>query len=111
MELDDPTEWEVGQQLVDGWEHWEMLCACSWFKPYVERWRRELELRMKSKALARVKAEARTNSKESFMANRYLIEKGWEPKDGQKAGRGRPSKEEIKKAANEIASHQEPDLW
>ena len=107
MELDDPTEWEVGQQLVDGWEHWEMLCACSWFKPYVERWRRELELRMKSKALARVKAEARTNSKESFMANRYLIEKGWEPKDGQKAGRGRPSKEEIKKAANEIASHQE----
>lgn len=107
MELDDPTEWEVGQQLVDGWEHWEMLCACAWFKPYVERWRRELELRMKSKALARVKAEARTNSKESFMANRYLIEKGWEPKDGQKAGRGRPSKEEIRKAANEIASSQE----
>lgn len=104
MELDDPTEWEVAQKLVDGWEHWEMLCACNWFKPYVERWRREVELRMKSKALARIKSEAKTNSKESFMANRYLIEKGWEPKEGQSKGRGRPSKEEIKRAANEIAS-------
>lgn len=107
MEMDDPTEWEVSQKLVDGWEHWEMLCNCTWFKPYIERWRKELELRMKSKALARIKSEAKTNSKESFMANRYLIEKGWEPKDSQKAGRGRPSKDEIRKAANEIASTQD----
>ena len=62
---------------------------------------------MKSKALARIKSEAKTNSKESFMANRYLIEKGWEPKEAQKAGRGRPSKDEIKKAANEIAATQD----
>ena len=107
MEMDDPTEWEVSQKLVDGWEHWEMLCNCTWFKPYIERWRKELELRMKSKALARIKGEAKTNSKESFMANRYLIEKGWEPKENQKAGRGRPSKDEIRKAANEIASTQD----
>lgn len=107
METDDPTEWEVSQKYVDGWEHWEMLCATSWFKPYIERWRKELELRMKSKALARIKTEAKTTSKESFMANRYLLEKGWEPKEGQKHGRGRPTKEDIKKAASELASAQE----
>lgn len=106
MEIDDPTEWEVSQRLVDGWEHWEMLCAATWFKPYIERWRKELELRMKSKALNRIRAEARTNSKESFNANKYVLEKGWEPKEGQKNGRGRPSKDEIKKAANEIAANE-----
>lgn len=102
MEIDDPTEWEVAQRLTDGWEHWEMLCACSWFKPYVERWRKELQLRMMSKALVRIKTEAKTGSKESFGANKYLLEKGWEPKE-KGPGRGRPSKDEIKKAADEMA--------
>lgn len=103
MEIDDPTEWEVAQQLLDGWEHWEMLCGCTWFKPYVERWRKEVELRFKSKALHKIRVESKTGSKESFSANKYLLEKGWEPKEASKNGRGRPSKDEIKKAATEIA--------
>lgn len=101
MELDDPTEWEVAQQLTDGWEHWEMLCNCSWFKPYIERWRKELSLRMQSKALVRIKSEAKTGSRESFGANKYLLEKGWEPKDPRNQ-RGRPSKDEIRKAAEDM---------
>jgi hypothetical protein len=101
MELDDPTEWKVSQELVDGWEHWEMLCKATWFKPFVERWRKELQLRMMSSALVRIKSEAKTGSKESFGANKYLLEKGWEPKETR--GRGRPSKDEISKAANDIA--------
>ena len=104
MAIDDPTEWEVAQQLVDGWEHWEALCECNWFKPYLNRWRKEIELRMKSKALARIRTEARTNAKEALAANRYLLEKGWEAKEGQRNGRGRPTKEDIKKAATELAS-------
>ena len=59
---------------------------------------------MKSKALVRIRAEAKAATKESFNANKYVLEKGWEPKADQKNGRGRPSKEEIKKAANEIAA-------
>lgn len=103
MAIDDPTEWEVSQQLTDGWEHWEMLCSCTWFKPFVERWRKELELRMKSKALSKIKTEAKTGSKESFGANKYLLEKGWEAKEGQRKGAGRPTKDEIKRAADELA--------
>ena len=106
METDDPTEWDFANKHLDGWEHWEMLTACAWFKPYVERWRKELELRMKSKALARIKAEAKLTTKESFQANKYLLEKGWEPKDGQAKGRGRPTKDDIKKAASEAASQE-----
>lgn len=100
MDTNDPTEWRFATTYLDGWEHWEILCECSWFKPYIERWRRELELRMKSEALARIMREGKTNSKESFQANKYLLEKGWEPKTTQK--RGRPSKEEIAQEARTI---------
>lgn len=58
---------------------------------------------MKSQALARVMTEARTPSKNALAANKYLLEKGWEPKEAQGRRRGRPSKDEISKAATEIA--------
>ncbi len=101
MEIDDPTEWEVSQKLVDGWEHWELLTNCTWFKPYIERWRKELELRYKSKALQKIRSEAKTGTKDALAANKYLLEKGWEAKE--RSGRGRPSKDEVKRAADDIA--------
>lgn len=100
LESNDPTEYRFATTYLDGLYHWETLCECTWFKPYLERWRHELSLRMKSEALARIMREAKTSSKDSFMANRYLLEKGWE---SEKSKRGRPSKEEIKQAATDIA--------
>ena len=102
MESNDPTEWRFATSHLDGWEHWEMLCQCTWFAPYIARWRRELQLRLASQALARIMAEAKTNSRESFVANRYLLERGWMPKDSSKGGR--PTKEAIRKEAHQIAS-------
>lgn len=100
MSTNDPTEYKFANEHLDGWEHWEELQQCTWFKPYVEKWRKEFEVRMKSEALSRIMSHAKTNAKESFQANKYLLEKGWEPKEGQ-TRRGRPSKEDIKKAAQE----------
>lgn len=102
METNDPTEWRFATEFLDGWEHWELLCKTTWFQPYVSRWRKELELRLRSQALSRIMSESKTASKESFAANKYLLEKGWEPKDSGR--RGRPSKDEVSKAAREIAS-------
>jgi hypothetical protein len=104
LETNDPTEYKFATTHLDGLLHWEKLCDCTWFKPYVERWRRELELRMKSIALSRIMAEAKASSREAFNANKYLLEKGWEPKDGPKHSRGRPTKEQIQKAASDAAS-------
>jgi hypothetical protein len=104
METNDPTEWKFANAFVDGWEHWEILCNCSWFRPFVVRWRKELELRMKSDALARIMRESKTGSKESFQASKYLLEKGWEPKDTK---RGRPSKDEIAREARNVFEERE----
>lgn len=99
LETNDPTEYQFAIKHLDGWVHWEALLKCSWFEPYVERWRRELELRFKSQSLQRIMTMSKVPSKEQFMANRYLLEKGWEPKVTNT--KGRPTKADITKAASE----------
>lgn len=101
MECDDPTEWRFANEYFSGWAQWEEVANNTVISPYVERWRKELDLRTKSQALARIKAEAKSNSKEALAASKYLISRGWDEKPQSK--RGRPTKDEITKAANEIA--------
>ena len=94
MEKEDLTEWEFANEYLDGFEHWEMLCACNWFKPYVERWRRELELKLRARALSAIRDEATSESKNSYYANKFLLEGGWKEKSSTSndRGRGRPKK-------------------
>lgn len=100
MEVLDPTEYRFANSYLDGWGHWKQLSVCNWFKPYIDRWREELQLKIASEALTRIMAEASTDRKESFAANKYLLEKGWQPKGADKVGR--PSKEAIQDAASRM---------
>jgi len=97
MAMDDITEWEFSQTYFYSWEHWTILCECTWFKDTVERWRKELLLRTQAQALRAIKLEA-ADGKNAYHANKYLLEAGWQEPDGKK--RGRPSKEEVKKEAD-----------
>lgn len=108
LECNDPTEWSFANTYLESYDHWEMLCACTWFQPYLERWRKALEMKMKSEALASIIREAKdTKSPSRYTANKYLLERGWEPKEGQGTKRGRPSKDEIKKQALELVEADE----
>lgn len=101
MKVGDLTEYHFAIGFLGGVDHWEKLCESSWFKPYVDQWRRELELRFKAEALARIIEESRRDlSPSKFTANKYILEKGWEPKESTK--RGRPSKQSIRDAAHDI---------
>lgn len=94
MEVDDPTEYTFATQHLDSWDHWETLCECNWFKPYVSRWRRELEIRTKAKALVKIKAVSESDAKEAYQAHKFLVSMGWR-EDNRRKGAGRPSKEEV----------------
>jgi hypothetical protein len=102
MEIGDLTEYRFATQCLDGLEHWDMLCNCNWFKPYVEKWRRELSLKIQSTALANILEETLRDSPAKFSANKYVLEQGWAPKTRNKAGR--PSKEAIREAAEDHLS-------
>lgn len=101
MEADDLTEYQFAVAHLDGWEHWQMLCSSTWFKPYAKRWREELEVRARSRSLLRLRAVAASSAKEAYLANKFLIERGWVPKE-EKSSVGRPSKDAIKKEAEAL---------
>ncbi len=101
LELEDLTEFEFANTYFDDYSHWELLCNSTWFKPFIEQWRKELHLKLSAKALRRIMAESKSNSKEAIACNKYLLEKGWVPKD-QKNTRGRPSKQELEETKKQI---------
>lgn len=99
MGYNDPTEVKFAQECFESWDHWRLVMNASWFKPYIAKWREELELRIRSKALAAILEEAADRySKFKYEANKYLLSGQWKPKDAV----GRPSKDKIKEEAQEL---------
>ena len=104
MEMEDVTEFEFANKYLANYEHWELLCSITWFAPLVARWRNELELKLKARALSRIIAESRSSSRDAYMASKYILEKGWDKNNNTKNNVGRPSKADITKQAKIIAS-------
>lgn len=97
MEAEDPTEFEFARKYLGSYDQWMAICKIARFQGYLERWRKEIILQVQARALRAMIDESMSESKNSFAANKFLVEKGWIPKEGGK--RGRPSKAEIEKAA------------
>jgi hypothetical protein len=98
LACNDPTEISFANTYFDGWEHWTRICELDWFKPYVTRWRNELELQIRSKALANILYVAKDEKhKSSYEANKFLLSGGWKVKEEAKVGR--PTKQKIREEA------------
>ncbi len=100
MDAADPTEVYVALNYFENWEHWQRLCRTTWFKPIVEEWRYELELRIKSKALASIMEVAKGEAKNTFDAQKLLLSGAWKEKEGP--AKGRPTKQRIKEEAEAL---------
>jgi len=104
MEANDPTEYDFAVANLGGWDHWERLSKCSWFKPYLEAWRRELEVRFRAQALRNLRELSNNASgKDYFQVNKFLVGQGWK-ESGPKRRAGQPSKEDIKAEAHRLAT-------
>lgn len=105
LETADPTEYTFAMKYLSGWAHWERLCESDWFVPYINRWRKELELTLRAKALSNIIDMAEAGGKESFNANKYLLNSSW--KVGEHRAVGRPTKQDIKSKALQMIDAQE----
>jgi len=94
----DPTEYSFAKDHLYSWNHWEKLMRCSWFKEYLDAWRFEKDLAIKSNALKGIMEEAAGGGKNALSANKYLIEKNFTG-DDKKNNVGRPSRDAIKQEA------------
>lgn len=98
MEMEDATEYDFATSYLDGYDHWLTLCECTWFKPLVSKWRQHLEMKIKAKALFRLKEMAELEGKEKLPANKALLEyEKYLSRPLPKNKVGRPSKEKLSK--------------
>lgn len=100
VEMEDPTEYLFAETYLDGWEHWKKLSGASFFQSYLKEWREELEIRLRAKALLRIKKKAEEGTKDSLQADKTLLAGGW--KTEEERSRGRPSKQKIRDEAEKL---------
>lgn len=101
MEMEDLTEYKFATTYFEDWEHWQMVANTFFLKPYISKWRIELDLKVRSEALQKIRSEAKDqDSKNKFAANKILIDRSWESKEEKK---GRPTKAQIEARAKDIA--------
>lgn len=87
LSFNDPTEWEFVEAVFGNWRHWEKLCNNKMLSPYIDQWRKELEIKLRSQAIRNMISQ----SKNKDSAAKWLAEGSWKGK------RGRPSKEEVER--------------
>lgn len=93
LEMEDVTEYEFAMYTLGSFTHWETLCKSPWFKEHIDQWRKELNLKLKAKAMKSIIQSATTSENLSFQAMKYLADNQYLDKGSK---RGRPSKEDIK---------------
>jgi hypothetical protein len=99
----DPTEYSFAIKYLGGWKHWQYLQRSPAIQPHIQEWREELELLMRSEAFARLKSELENpQSQASFTAAKTILQKYGDLASAQNKVVGRPSKEKIKKEAENL---------
>lgn len=88
IEMEDVGEYLFACEYLLGWDHWLRLCGNKQVNKHIEKWRYELELKLRSKAIFEIRAKATTEK--GINAAKWLAERGWD-----KRGAGRPTKEDV----------------
>lgn len=87
LEMEDVGEYEFATTYLLGWSHWQRMCSNKQIYKYIEEWREELELKLRSRAIKAVYDKIGTE--QGINAAKWIAEKGWDKKSV-----GRPSKQE-----------------
>lgn len=104
MEMEDTVEFDFANTFFESYEHWEQICKTAFMVDLIAQWRKELELKLRARALRAIRETAKDGyGNKSFEANKFLLIGGWVSQPNGSPKRGRPSKDEIKNVAKEMA--------
>lgn len=100
----DPSGYKVAQKLLDGdYTLWTVLLNCRWFQAAKEVWDRELDAALVSEGMDAIREMAREGlPAQKLAAAKFLATKSYR-KDAS-ASKGRPRKEDVSRAAKELAA-------
>jgi hypothetical protein len=94
LSYEDVMEYDFAVDHFEDYAHWEVLANSARLKDDVEQWRKELVLKLKTRALKGIIRDAVKENK--YEANKFLLTNGWIDKSEDGKKRGRPTKQEIK---------------
>lgn len=72
-----PIVFSFAETVFGQWEIWETIKSSPFLKTFVAKWKREVEIKIKSKAIKAIHEEMETNGRSSFTAAKLLLERGW----------------------------------
>lgn len=111
MVPNDPTEYDFAQRVFGSWDIWQTISKAPQIKPYVNKWRKEVEIKVKSQAIQSIAEEMKTGGRSSFSAAKLLLEKGWLDKDNasqaKKKLQAKEDEEQNKEALNLLSEDAE----
>ena len=94
VELADPTGYKVSQQLLEDYDHWQLLMKSPWFREAKALWDAELDAKLASEGLTAIRMFADglegVAPAVQLSAAKYLADR-----TKPKTSRGRPSRDEI----------------
>lgn len=96
LEEGDPEEYTFATKYLYDWPHWKRLLSNKVVRTYIDQWRDELYMSLRSEGIATL-VDLAINEK-SYQAAKWLADEGW-----FKNSRGRPSKKQIEEAAKRQA--------
>lgn len=98
----DMSGYKTSTRLLGDFGYWKHLMRAGWFRDAVKEWNEELEAKLYSEGLEKIRTIANSNDKGALAAAKYLADRQFklEKKTNQ---RGRPSNEEIQGKVNEMA--------
>ena len=105
MEIGDIYEYQAAVKLVGTWTEWQRLKR-DWkaFAGYVEKWKAELAVKLRSEAALKIKAMSEGSEASALTAAKWIAEGHYDK--ALKRPIGRPRKKKISEAARELAQQE-----
>lgn len=96
LEMADPTEYEFANKYFLNWKHWMKICENKLLRKYVDEWREELEIKLRSHAVKNMLKSAKDGN---YQACKWLADRGWHTRPA-----GRPSKADVEREKKIMAA-------
>ena len=102
----DMSGYKTSTRLFKDFGYWAHLMKAGWFREAVRQWDEEIEAKLYSEGLAKIRELANSDEKGAFTAAKYLADKSFLLDKKRLVKRGRPSNEEVEGRLNQMADEE-----